>query len=176
MSARWRPPPDSSVHLIIDSNKLSFYDNLLLMIRDSYGRCARIHLPLYVRCLCLLIMAMLIVSTGVEMFIIVRDWLQGVAYRDIVASYREYYPELLAYAIPQQRWALFATLVIDMLGYLPYYSARCCAAPGCLSILPRQRVASQQYGAVADHWHLADRRCVVPVVSRSAAGNGIDRR
>ena len=73
-------------------------------------------------------MAMLIVSTGVEMFIIVRDWLQGVAYRDIVASYREYYPELLAYAIPQQRWALFATLVIDMLGYLPYYSALLCGA------------------------------------------------
>ena len=54
------------------------------------GAAPRIHLPLYVRCLCLLIMAMLIVSTGVEMFIIVRDWLQGVAYRDIVASYREY--------------------------------------------------------------------------------------
>lgn len=92
------------------------------------GAAPRIHLPLYVRCLCLLIMAMLIVSTGVEMFIIVRDWLQGVAYRDIVASYREYYPELLAYAIPQQRWALFATLLINMLGYLPYYSALLCGA------------------------------------------------
>jgi hypothetical protein len=41
------------------------------------GAAPRIHLPLYVRCLCLLIMTMLIVSTGVEMFMIVQGWMQA---------------------------------------------------------------------------------------------------
>ncbi|CAI0828900.1 DUF2975 domain-containing protein [Serratia ficaria] len=92
------------------------------------GATPRIQLPPYVRCLCLLIMALLIVSTCVEMFMIVQPWVQGAAYDAIVASYREYYPELKAYAAPQQGWAIGATLLLDMLVYLPYYAALLCGA------------------------------------------------
>ncbi|MBB1583422.1 DUF2975 domain-containing protein [Serratia sp. OS31] len=92
------------------------------------GAVPRIHLPLYVRCLCLLIMTMLIVSTGVEMFMIVQGWVQGEAFNSIVASYRDYYPELNAYAVPQQRWAMVATLLLDMFSCVPYYSALLCGA------------------------------------------------
>ncbi|MCS4316662.1 hypothetical protein M2407_000961 [Serratia sp. BIGb0234] len=73
-------------------------------------------------------MTMLIVSTGVEMFMIVQGWVQGEAFDSIVASYRDYYPELNAYAVPQQRWALVATLLLDMFAYVPYYSALLCGA------------------------------------------------
>ncbi|MFI8418131.1 DUF2975 domain-containing protein [Serratia sp. NPDC078593] len=88
----------------------------------------RMLLPLYVRCLCLLIMAMLIMSTAVEMFVILQSWFKHEAYQAIIDGYRETYPELKAYAIPQQRWAIAATLALDIFYYLPYYCALLCGA------------------------------------------------
>lgn len=80
-------------------------------------------LPHYVRILCIITLLLLVSSAIFELWIATSPWFQGSAYPAILASYQENIPDLRQYVIPLTPLVYFATMLLDLLSFIPYYIA-----------------------------------------------------
>lgn len=84
-------------------------------------------LPCLVRCLCTLVCVLLVTSSLVELWMMLEGWFRGEVFQAIFKGYCQYYPELGGY--PIDGWRVYvATLLLDFLGFIPYYAALILAA------------------------------------------------
>lgn len=80
-------------------------------------------LPRYVRVLCMITLLLLTSSTFFELWIMISPWFKGVAFHAIIEGYQRDISELQGYEISLSFTVYFITLVLDLLGFIPYYIA-----------------------------------------------------
>lgn len=80
-------------------------------------------LPRYVRVLCIITLLLLSGSTFFELWIMISPWFKGVAFHAIFEGYQRDIPELQDYKISLSLPVYYITLILDLLGFVPYYIA-----------------------------------------------------
>lgn len=79
-------------------------------------------LPPHIAFLCALVCILLVASSLVEVWIMMKDWLNGEAFHKIYQGYSEAYPDLKEYSLSGNRIYII-TLLLDYLAFVPYYVA-----------------------------------------------------
>lgn len=92
-------------------------------MQSSNRNRAAIMLPRYVRILCLVTLLLLAGSALFELWISFRFWFRGEAFPAIAQGYRANVPELWDAVLPSSPLTWTATLLLDLLSFMPYYVA-----------------------------------------------------